>query len=139
MRIDLPRMDMFDLNEVPSNFRELVQTAFAEYTEGTNPDYMYQDKLCYIDTCIERLHKANEDNDIGDMIIDMVKYELGEQGQLPTNEEVFGYDGLIMAYREGKKKHELYSHQYGRYKHDDEKCMKLLCEIIKAVMDYEDR
>ena len=49
MRIDLPRMDTFDLNEVPSNFRELVQTAFAEYTEGTNPDYMYQDKLCYID------------------------------------------------------------------------------------------
>lgn len=139
MRIDLPRIDTFDLDNVPSDFREQVQTAFGEYTQGTNPDYMYQDKLCYIDACIERLHKSNEDNDIEDMIIDMVKYELSEQGQLPTNEDVFGYDGLIMAYREGKKKHELYSHQYGRHKHDSEKCMKLLCEIIKAVMDYEDR
>lgn len=138
MRIDLPRMDTFDLNEVPSNFRELVQKAFAEYTEGTNPDYMYQDKLCYIDTCIERLHKANENDDVEDMIIEQIKYELCEQGALPENSEVFGYDGLIRAYNVGKEKHELYSRNYGTAKHDYEKCMKLLCEIIKAVMDYED-
>lgn len=137
MKVTLPRMETIDIDNIPSDIRERVQKAFGEFTEGTNPDYMYHDQLYFIDICVERLHKSDEDDDVDDMILDWVKYELHEQGQLPDNGEVFGYDGLIQAYRVGKRKHEMYSHEYGTAKHDDDKCMKLLIEIIKAVMSYE--
>lgn len=137
MKVTLPRMETISVDEIPADFRGRVQKAFAAFTAGTNPDYMYQDKLYYIDLCVEKLHKADAADDVDRMITEEVMYEVHEEGCLPSNEEVFGYEGLVQAYREGKCKHSLYSKEYGEDKHDDEKCMKLLIEIIKAVMEYE--
>lgn len=137
MKIKLIK-DLWVDTEVPQNdLRAQTQKAFADYTSGTNPEYMFHDKLCFIDTVVERLHMADEDKDIEDMVIGQVKYELREQGCLPENDEVFGYAGLIQAYRTGKAQHSMYSHTYGNDHYVSEKCMQILCTVIKAVMDYE--
>lgn len=137
MKVKLINDLWVNTENIPEDLREQTQKAFAEYTKGTNPDYMYYDKLLFIDTCVKRLHMANEDNDIEEMIIEQVKYELSEQGCLPENDEVFGYDGLIQAYRVGKDKHSMYSRTYGNDQYISDKCMQILCIVIKAVMDYE--
>ena len=39
----------FKQSEFWENFRARIKKAFAEYTEETNPDYIVQDKLEFID------------------------------------------------------------------------------------------
>lgn len=101
--------------------------------------YKYNRNGCKITFECGDANITNEVDRFIQRIIDAENYRTlhYEQGQLPDNGEVFGYDGLIQAYRVGKRKHEMYSHEYGTAKHDDDKCMKLLIEIIKAVMSYE--
>ena len=49
MKVLLPRNYEVDLDNIPEDFEEHIQKLFSEYTEMTNPCFMYHDKLCFID------------------------------------------------------------------------------------------
>ena len=135
--ITLPRGKNIDIDDVPDNLEEMVQASFAEYTRGTRAEYMYQDKLCYIDNMIRRLHSADEVDKVNELIKDAFAYGLEEQGEFMDESEVLSIEFMQQCYEQGLNDAKMYSHNFGKRKHDDDKIMKIICRVIKAVMDYE--
>lgn len=139
MVISLPRMEAFNLDEVPENLEKQVQKAFSEFTEGTNPDYMYQDKLLYIDHCIDILHR---NKDPYEEVVELIKlrfdYEVYEYGDVPDRSDILSIEGMEKCYEQGMEDHRLYSLYYSDNRNQNEEVHKILCRIIKAVMDYEE-
>lgn len=140
MTIQLPRGLEVDLDRIPENLEEQVQNCFSEYTNGTNPKFMYHDKLCFIDVMVKKLH-GNKDSDdaVIDAMKDYLEYEVREIGNIPDESEYLDLCFMEHCYNLGQRSMEMYSHQWQDKlrKHDDDKIMKVLCRAIKAVMDYE--
>ena len=59
--VNKPRV-CIDLVNPPENLEEIVQDYFADYTSGTNPDYLDDDKLAYIDLIRKKIHPEKESN-----------------------------------------------------------------------------
>ena len=139
MIITLPRDLRVDIDNVPEDFEEQVQKTFSEYTKGTNPKFMYEDKLCFIDVMVRRLHHADEEDRVNDLMKDQFAYELEVQGEIADESDFLSIEFMQYCYRLGQKDAAMYSNEFSRYggKHDNEKIMRIICRVIKAVMDYE--
>lgn len=140
MKVTLVSNFEVDLDNVPENFEELVQKRFAKYTEGTRREYMYHDKLCFLDVVVRRLHGDRWGDDaVMDLMEQCFSYELRERGNVPEKEDFFDISFMETCFNEGKRSMEMYSHEWlkDQRKHDDDKIMKILCRVTKAVMDYE--
>ena len=135
--ITLPRDLRVDIDHVPEDFEAQVQKVFAEYTSGTNPVYMFEDKLCFIDAMIARLHKLDASDGISHLIKARFAHELDEYGELTEPEEFLSIAFMEDCYTAGESDRKLYSFEYAEDRHDNEKIMKVICRAIKAVMDYE--
>ena len=140
MKVLLPRNYEVDLDNIPEDFEEHIQKLFSEYTEMTNPCFMYHDKLCFIDMMVKKLH-GNKDADdaVMDAMKDYLEYEVKEYGNIPDKEDYLDVGFMESCYKLGQSSMKMYSHEWqqGQRKHDDDKIMKLICRVIKAVMDYE--
>ena len=140
MIIKLPRGLEIDLDNIPDNLEEQVQRCFAEYTEGTNPKFMYHDKLCFIDVMVKKLHGDRDSDDaVMDAMKDYLEYEVKEQGCIPDSNDYLNVGFMEHCYNLGQRSMEMYSHNWDRakLKHDADKIMKVICRATKAVMDYE--
>ena len=140
MIVELPIGLEIDLDNIPDDLEEQVQRCFAEYTEGTNPKFMYHDKLCFIDVMVRKLH-GNKDSDdaVMDAMKDYLEYEVKEHGCIPDQSDYLDVGFMEHCYNLGLRSMEMYSHEWQKKqrKHDDDKIMKVLCRAVKAVMDYE--
>ena len=140
MIVILPRGLEVDLDNIPDDLEEQVQKCFSEYTEMTNPKFMYHDKLCFIDVMVKELH-GNKDADdaVMDAMKDYMEYEVREYGNIPSKEDYLDVEFMEHCYNLGQRSMEMYSHswQKNQRKHDDDKIMKVLCRATKAVMDYK--
>ena len=136
MKITLPRDRTIDIDNVPENLEEIVQMAFKEFTEGTNPAYMYEDKLYFIDLMAKRLHRADAGQKVNDQIKATFGYQLDEYGDLMEPYEFLDIPFMQTCYELGQDDGELYSNKFTKDRHDNEKIMKIECRVIKAVMDY---
>ena len=137
MIVKLVRNLEVDLNNMPSDFEEQVQQCFSKFTEGTNSDYMFHDKLLFIDNMTHSLHG---DKDAGNAVNDLMHEELDfaiENGEVrDVGKYYLSTDFMETCYAKGKESMELYSYEWremGAY----DKIMRLLCRAIKAVMDYK--
>ena len=79
MKIILPRGLEVDLDDIPVDLEEQVQKCFAEYTKGTNPKYMYHDKMLFIDVMAKRAHGGKDPEDtvmdaMKDVPVRMISY-----------------------------------------------------------------
>ena len=140
MKIILPRGLEVDLDDIPVDLEEQVQKCFSEYTRGTNPKYMFHDKLLFIDVMIKKIHGNKDPEDaVMDAMKDYLEYEVKEYGNIPDKDEYLDIQFMEQCYKIGRESAALYSHEFikGQKKHDDDKIMKALCRAIKAVMDYE--
>lgn len=140
MIVYLPRKMMVDIDDIPNDFEEQVQKCFAEYTEMTNPAYMYHDKLAFIDRMVELLHGGKDADDaVMDLMKGYLEHEVGEYGNIPSEEDYLSIEFMETCYSQGERDRRLYSKEWfpKQRKHDDDKVMKLLCRAIKAVMEYE--
>ena len=137
MKIALPRGVVVDLDCVPMDFDETIKKAFREYTEGTAEDYMYQDKLAFIDRCAELLHKAEDEYQaVKGLILDQTEFELDEYGSLPDADDFWSIEFMETCYKAGKDDMSLYADYTGDRRTND-KIMKLLERVIKVVINYE--
>lgn len=135
MKIKLPRGIEFSLNEIPKNLEEQVQRSFFEYTEGTNPEYMFLDKLSYIDRCLELLHsEADGSTEVRKLVKEDIAYQLDECDELPNESDYLSIEFMERCYDRGKEKHSLYSHYYTDNHHENEKIMLVLSRVIDTVM-----
>ena len=140
MTIFLPRGLEVDLDNIPEDLEEQVQKCFAEYTEETNPKYMFHDKLLFIDVMIKKIHGNKDPEDaVMDAMKDYLEYEVKEYGNIPDKDEYLDVQFMEQCYKIGRESATLYSYEFikGQKKYDDDKIMKFLCRAIKAVMDYE--
>lgn len=139
MIITLPRGLNIDIDNVPENFEEIVQKAFGEFTEGTNPKYMFEDKLYFIDLMVENLHKAGDSDDrVYEIIKESFAHMLDKFGEMPDTSEFLDIPFMVTCYERGNADHSLYSKLYARNRHDNEKIEKILCRAIRAVMNYSE-
>lgn len=137
MNVKFPRGLVIDLNDIPNDFEQQIERAFKEYTSGTNPEYMYQDKLCFIDRMSELLHGDYSDEVIVDDWIDKYcEYERHENSKFVTEDDVYCYESMCSMVRVGRESHELYGTYKEKGSREDSKIMKLLCRAIKVVMNY---
>ena len=140
MIVILPRGLEVDLDNIPDDLEEQVQKCFSEYTEMTNPKFMYHDKLCFIDVMVKKLHGDKDSDDaVMDAMKDYMEYEVREYGNIPSKEDYLDVGFMESCYALGQTSMEMYSHSWrkNQRKHDDDKIMKVLCRATKAVMDYK--
>lgn len=139
MIVILPRGVEVDTNDVPADFEYQIQDAFGAYTEGTAPEYTFQDKLCFIDNCIEKFHNPDLDSSedvVMDYLKDRFEYDI-TNGEFPSESEYYSFETMVDCYELGKKSCKMYSHDYEGDKHDEEKIEQVIIRIIKAVLDWK--
>ena len=139
MIITLPRGVNIDIDNVPENLEEIVQETFAAYTTGTSRDYTYQDKLLFIDKMIENVHHADAERDITGLIVGTYKDEIDDQGRLMEPEEFYSVEFMRDCYSLGRSKARLYCPLLTNNRHTNEKVMKIVARVVKAVMNWEAR
>ena len=140
MMIMLPRgirVDVFNFNTDELIGR--VKEEFAEYTSGTNPEFMYQDKLLFIDLMCQRLHHADSTEKVSRLIKTTFEYQLDEYGDIMDESEFLSREFMEDCYSLGQEDHKLYSRNFTGDHYTDEKIMLVESIVIKAVMDYEGR
>ena len=140
MMIMLPRgirVDVFNFNT--DELIERVKEEFGEYTSGTNPDYMYQDKLLFIDLMVQRLHHADPSEKVNRLIKRTFEYQLDEYGDIMDESEFLSKEFMEDCYSLGQEDHKLYSRNFTGDHYTDERIMLVESIVIKAVMDYEGR
>lgn len=139
MIVILPRGVEVDTNDVPEDFEYQIQDAFGAYTEGTASAYTFQDRLCFIDTCIDAFHnpdRMSSDDVVMEHLKERFEYDV-RNGDFPSETEYMDFDSLVECYELGKRHSKMYSHDYGGGKHEEEKIEKLIIRIIKAVLDWK--
>lgn len=139
MKIILPRGLEVDLDNIPEDLEEQVQKCFAEYTKGTRPDFMYHDKMLFIDVMAKRAHGGKDPEDtVMDAMKDYLEYRVNACGEIPDASDYLDTGFMEHCYLLGVKSTSLYDHEFikdqGGY---DDKIIKVLCRAVKAVMDYE--
>lgn len=137
MIIELLRGLRIDIDNVPENLEELVAQTFSDYTEGTNRDYTFEDKLLFIDTMVQNLHHADSTDAVYDEIKSRFEYELDECGHIAGEDEYYSMEFMEQCYERGQKDAELYSFDFAKNRHDNEKIMKILVRVIKTVINWE--
>lgn len=137
MKFRLPRDLIVDTDNIPEDFEHQVQKVFAEYTELTAKDYTFQDKLMFIDVCVNILHGEKDNREaVMELMKDTFEYQVTEYGTFPNESDFLTTEFMEVCYEEGKRSQKMYS-RYGVDRHEEEKIEKMLIRLIKAVMDYE--
>ena len=137
MKVNFPRGLVFDLDNIPDDFEAQIQKAFHDYTDGTRKEYMYQDKLCFIDRTVELLHGGKRNDALVDeWLSGYADHERNENGYFITKDDAFSWESMEAMVDVGRKQQSLYGEYTEKGSHEDEKIMKLLVRTIKVVMDY---
>lgn len=140
MIIRLPRKVEIDLDNIPEDFDQIVRDTFRDYTEETRDDYCFEDKLCFIDRCVELLRKVDDpDDEVMKLMKDYLEYEVREYATVPEEGDYLCFDFMEQCFRAGREKSRLYSdsEKYAKNRRDHEKIEKLLLRIMRVVIDYE--
>ena len=140
MIIRLPRMVEIDLDNIPEDFDQIVRDTFRDYTEGTRDEYCFEDKLCFIDRCVELLRNVGDpDDEVMKLMKERFECDVYEYGTFPSEEDFLSVEFMAHCFRAGRGKARLYSdsEKLARNRRDHEKIEKLLLRIMRVVIDYE--
>lgn len=112
-------------------FKRNIREAFREYTAGTNPDYILQDKLSFIDL----IRELNFDASSRKLVNEYIRDKIDEDGTFSIDED---FDTYTME--------SLIDEAVGRYKRDwnnwspdkhvNEIAMTFIWIAIKVVMNF---
>lgn len=136
-KIDTPRTTI-DLVNPPENLEEIIQHYFSDYTSGTNPDYLDDDKLAYIDLIRKKIHPEKESSAaVRKKLTDWFEYQLDYVDEIPDARECWSTEFFESCYEDGDMK--LYDRQYGWKRQDHHQYDKIhhtLVRIIAAIINY---
>ena len=120
-------------SEFWENFRARIKKAFAEYTEETNPDYIVQDKLEFIDLIRELNFNVSAEQIINERMRNTFDYknEVCSDDICDTNviEELI--DEGVSMYKRGW-------HHWSGDNHVDKIASVLVADAIKTVLEYSE-
>ena len=128
---------LIDTENVPEDLEEIVRNAFAEYTRGTAEEYMYENKLAFIDLLVRRMHgKVNKADAVHDLMMDYFEDQI-DQGEIPDEGDFLSMDFMEYCFAEGTKSASLYCKDYVLDYHENRRVMQVLTQIIRTVMCYQ--
>lgn len=138
--INLPRGLEVDIFDLPEDFKEQVEQAFREYTSGTAKEYMYVDKLGFIDCCVEHLNGDEDSDDVVNSLVEEAMIsEWRNNGEIIKEDDIYNIDFMEECYRKGKEDAKLSSRFGTDDHHIYDQIQKVLVRIIRVVMNYEDK
>lgn len=133
--LEFPRGVQVDVFNPPEDFEAQIRESFAGYTEDTNKDYTYQDKLAYIDLMRVYAHGDPDGaEEAENYILERFEYELKENGEFMRESDFRTSEVLSDIWERGHLDlHASYTNDH----HIDEKIQQLLVRAIKVVIEYE--
>ena len=136
--ITLCRRLQVDIFNVPEDFDEQIIETFKAYTDGTNHDYTYVDKLGFVDRCIERINGLDDDyTETEEYLKEQIADYFEMNHEIIDEEDLWGFDSMVQIYRAGKDRARL-KQDYGTDDHHEYDLIRqLMCRIIKDVMNFE--
>lgn len=138
-KINLTRGLEVDIFDLPEDFKEQVEQAFREYTYGTAKEYMYADKLRFIDRCVEYLNGNEDSYDVVNTLVEEAMIdEWRNNGEIIKEDDIYNIDFMEDCYKKGKEDARLNSHFRTDDNHIYDQIQKVLVQVITIVMNYRD-
>lgn len=137
--IKLPRGIEVNIFNLPEDFEQQVTESFRGYTEETAKEYRYCDKLGYIDCCVRHLNGDKQSDDVVNKNVERrILHYWREYGEIIDENDVYCFEFMEDCYEAGKEDTRLCSHFRNDDHHIYDQIQKVLVEVIKIVMSYED-
>lgn len=136
--INLSRGLEVDIFDLPEDFKEQVEQAFKEYTSGTAKEYMYMDKLRFIDGCVKYINGNRSSDEMVNILAKKMMCEAwDERKELIEEDDIYSFEFMQQCYDAGIENASLspYPGKVDRYIYDQ--IQKVLVQIITIVMNYE--
>lgn len=138
--INLPGGLEVDIFNLPDNFDEEINRVFGEYTQKTAKDYIDCDRLGFIDCCVRHINGDKNSYDVVDeKVEDFITAQWREYGQLDNKDDVYSADFMADCYSAGVQNAVLCFHFGTDDHHIYDQIQKVLVQVIKIVMNYEDK
>lgn len=123
--------DSFFNETFMNEFKRQIREAFQEYTAGTNPDYILQDKIMFIDLIRELNFKVSSRQ----ILNEYIRNQVDDTGSFDL-ENSFDTDDLELLIYEGVDRYSRSWTNWSPDKHVNEMAMKFIWIAIKEVMNY---
>lgn len=137
MIINLPHIKPIDTLNLSEDFEEQVKESFRVFTELTNRDYTYQDKLTYLDNLREYLHPKRAEECVKELIWERTEHEIVEYDNFPDKEDFWCFDFMVDCFKEGQsKEYRGYYEKYSSSKND--RTLKVILRIIQIIVNWEE-
>lgn len=112
-------------------FKRQIREAFQEYTVGTNPDYILQDKIMFIDL----IRKLNFKISSRQILNECIRNQVEDAGSFDI-ENSFDTDDLELLIDEGVSRYSRSWTNWSPDKHVNEIAILFVGIAIKAVLNY---
>lgn len=129
----LPRGIEIDTNNMPEDFEAQIKAAFEEYTRGTADDYKFEDKLRFLDLCVEYLHGGKDSDDtVMEYLKDKMESDI-RNGEFPEESDYYCFDFMVEMFEMGKEYQSMYQQYCNGGRHEKEGIEKAITRIIQAL------
>lgn len=132
----------FDIFHLPENFADQIRADFAIFTSGTAKEFMFSDKLSYIDKVVAEINGLRDlESEINNLMVN----ELEENAETLFTDDICNRDFIEKCYKTGRQSQKL-DLSYFRMKNtskahhvldDFDEIQKFLVKVITIVMNYE--
>lgn len=137
--IELSRGLEVDIFNLPKDFEELIKQSFKEYTSGTAKEYMYMDKLRFIDGCVKYINGNRSSDEMVDILAKKMMCEAwDERKELIEEDDIYSFEFMQQCYDAGIENASLSPYPVKVDRHIYDQIHKVLAQIITIVMNYED-
>lgn len=131
----LPRGYEIDTNDMPEDFEAQIKEKFAEYTEGTTEEYTFEDRLRFLDLCVESLHGGKDSDDtVMEYLKDRMESDI-RNGEFPDESDYYSFDFMVEMFEMGKEYQSMYMQYHKDGRHEKEGIEKAITRIIKALFN----
>lgn len=131
-----PGLETVDICNPPDNLEFLIRRTFFNFHQGTSKEYLFADKLRYIDCLVRNLKKLDPSTRrrTADLFVAHARH-LWIEGD--SSADILDIEFIDDCYNEGLHHASLYSGYTGSPALD-KKIMQFLAEAVRLVMNYED-
>ena len=136
----------FDIFHLPEDFADQIRADFATFTSGTAKEYMFSDKLSYVDKVVAQINGIEDPKaGVTELVVDEFEKTWTEDGDVISYEDICNKDFLENCYKAGQQSQKL-DLSYFRMKNaskvhhvldDFDEIQKFLVKVITIVMNYE--
>ena len=126
-------MSQFHQFEFWEYFREQIKKSFRDYTNGTNPDYIIQDKLSFINL----IRELNFNVSGKQIVNERIREEFDDKNEAYL-EDISDTNSIEEMIDEGLCRYQKEWNRWSGDKHVDEIVCILVADAIKTVMEYSE-